>query len=113
MGSGTYTELQESLEGIPSNLLSQRLKSLESDGLLESKLYQEHPPRYRYMLTGKGSELNDVFIAISMWGEKHLTACFNQLVHEACGNGIEHQYVCTHCGKTVSPDQLVVHHRKK
>ena len=71
MGMGTYSELRESLEGIPSNLLSKRLKSLEEYGLVASELYQAHPPRYRYSLTQSGRELEHVFNAIILWGEKH------------------------------------------
>lgn len=107
-GSGTYKELQEGLDGIPSNLLSDRLKSLEADGLIASELYQEHPPRYRYTLTSGGNDLHDVFNALALWGEKHLTTCYKRLVHEACGHGIEHRYFCRHCNAVVPADGLVM-----
>ena len=66
IGKGTYKELQDSLEGIPSNLLSGRLKSLEADGLVGSELYQQHPPRYRYSLTTSGGDLKDIFNAFML-----------------------------------------------
>ena len=40
MGYNTYTEILQRLEGIPTNLLSHRLKSLEEDELIGSELYQ-------------------------------------------------------------------------
>ena len=68
MGQDTYSKMQQKLEGIPSNLLSNRLKCLEDDGLITSNLYQAHPPRYRYVLTDSGKDLSDVFNSIILWG---------------------------------------------
>jgi DNA-binding HxlR family transcriptional regulator len=82
LGHGMYKEVQENLDGIPSNLLSDRLKCLESDGLITSALYQSHPPRYRYTLTESGKELEDVMNAVLLWGEKNLKKCSKQLTHE-------------------------------
>lgn len=106
MGRGTYSELRESLEGIPSNLLSKRLKSLEGYGLVASELYQAHPPRYRYSLTQSGRELEHVFNAIILWGEKNLTSCYKRLVHSECGHGVRIQYFCSHCKKPVPAEEL-------
>lgn len=107
-GLGTYKELQDNLEGIPSNLLSERLKSLESDGLVESSLYQEHPPRYRYGLTASGRDLEDVFNSLVLWGQKHLAACQRQLVHGVCGHPVELRYYCPECGCMISHEELAL-----
>lgn len=109
VGKSTYKELQEELKGIPTNLLSQRLKSLEEDGLLMCELYQNHPPRYRYSLTDDAKELDDVFYAIILWGEKHLKKCYKKVVHTACDHDIEQRYYCTHCGKLINKDEISVH----
>lgn len=108
MGCGTYKELQESLEGIPSNLLSDRLKALEADGLLKSRLYQEHPPRYRYELTPSGEDLQDVFNSLILWGERHLHTCYKRLVHQECGQRVVHQYFCPICGRPVDAGELTL-----
>ena len=71
-GNNTYKSILEKLEGIPSNLLSNRLKSLEKDSLIRPVLYQAHPPRYQYILTESGKDLTDVFNSLILWGEKHL-----------------------------------------
>lgn len=107
-GCGTYKELQESLEGIPSNLLSERLKTLENDGLLTGELYQEHPPRYRYTLTESGEDLSDIFNSLILWGERHLCTCSQRLVHGACGHGVEQLYYCPHCGKIIEAEDLAL-----
>lgn len=108
IGHDTYHEIQESLEGIPSNLLSKRLKCLEKDELITSGLYQNHPPRYRYVLTDSGMDLSDVFHSLIIWGEKNLQKCNKQLSHTECKHKIEHQYYCPHCNKIVDKNDLSI-----
>ena len=108
MGVTTYNEIKNSLEGIPSNLLSLRLKSLEEDGLIRSTLYQNHPPRYEYLLTDSGKDLLDIFHSIIMWGEKHITVCHKQVQHIECGTKIEHKYYCPQCEKEVQRDDVCI-----
>lgn len=104
----TYKELLETLEGIPSNLLSGRLKSLEADGLILSKLYQSHPPRYHYQLTESGKDLGDVFNSLILWGQKNLQKCYRKLVHTSCKHPIELQYYCPQCNTAVDKGALTV-----
>lgn len=108
MGRDTYKELQNNLEGIASNLLSNRLKSLEGDDLITTVLYQKHPPRYRYVLTESGMDLSDVFNSIILWGEKNLEKCYKQLNHTECGHKVELQYYCPNCDKTVDKNHVGV-----
>lgn len=106
-GRRTYKELQEGLEGIPTNLLSSRLKSLCEDDLLSCNLYQEHPPRYQYELTDKSKDLDDIYNAIMIWGDKHLHKSYKCLKHRECGGSVEVQYVCGKCGKVIDKNDLV------
>lgn len=71
-GNVTYGELQNSPEGIPTNILADRLKRLEEARLIAKSAYQEHPVRYAYRLTEKGEALNDVLLALVRWGKKHI-----------------------------------------
>ncbi|MFR4325221.1 MAG: winged helix-turn-helix transcriptional regulator, partial [Coprobacillus cateniformis] len=64
VGFKTYKELQENLPGIPTNLLSNRLKTLCEDDLLDCELYSKHPPRYQYNLTDKSNDLDDIYNAL-------------------------------------------------
>ena len=68
LGKETFKEIQDSLEGIPTNLLSERLKTLEADNLVKRSIYQSHPPRYNYILTDKGYDLEDVYTSFILWG---------------------------------------------
>lgn len=108
IGHDTYSEILQNLEGIPTNLLSDRLKSLAEDELISSELYQEHPPRYRYILTKGGMDLTDVFNSIILWGERNLNKCHKKLVHSECGHKIEMTYFCPECGKYISRDAIKV-----
>lgn len=108
IGHDTYKEIQDNLEGIPSNLLSERLKFLEADELITCALYQSHPPRYRYLLTESGKDLGDVFNSILLWGEKNLKKCYKQLTHTECGHKVELQYYCSHCGKAITKEDLSI-----
>ena len=71
-GNVTYGELQNSPEGIPTNILADRLKRLEEAGLVAKAAYQEHPVRYAYGLTEKGKALREVLLALVRWGKKHI-----------------------------------------
>jgi DNA-binding HxlR family transcriptional regulator len=71
-GNVTYGALQNSPEGIPTNILADRLKRLEAAGLIAKSAYQEHPVRYAYALTEKGKALRDVLLAFVRWGKQHI-----------------------------------------
>lgn len=66
-----YGELLASGEGIPSNLLAERLRRLEAAGIIERKLYQSNPPRYSYHLTPDGLELAPALGVLAKWGLRH------------------------------------------
>jgi DNA-binding HxlR family transcriptional regulator len=72
LGKTTYTEFQKSPEGIPTNILAERLKRLQAAGILEKSQYQERPVRYAYNLTTKGRDLQPVLLAMIDWGNKHI-----------------------------------------
>jgi DNA-binding HxlR family transcriptional regulator len=71
-GTATYGQLQNSPEGIPTNILADRLKRLEEAGLIAKAAYQEHPVRYAYGLTEKGKALRKVLHALVQWGKEHI-----------------------------------------
>ncbi len=72
LGKGTYTEFQQSPEGIPTNILAERLKRLQAADIIEKLPYQERPVRYRYQLTRKGSDLYPVISAMIDWGNRYV-----------------------------------------
>ncbi len=74
LGKRRYQEFMSSSERIASNILADRLKQLETDGLVARRAYQRNPVRYEYLLTEKGEGLKPVLEAIIVWGQKHYPA---------------------------------------
>jgi DNA-binding HxlR family transcriptional regulator len=56
-GPQRFQDFQNSLAGAAPNTISARLKAMEKQGLIERKLYSEHPPRLEYYLTERGKSL--------------------------------------------------------
>jgi DNA-binding HxlR family transcriptional regulator len=71
-GKHTYGELAKSPEGIPTNILAERLKRLEAAGIIVSTPYQQRPTRYSYSLSPKGRALGEVLLAFVRWGKQHI-----------------------------------------
>ena len=66
-----FQALEQGLAGVAPNTLSARLKALESNGVIATRLYEIHPPRYEYYLTEKGKALGPVLKALHNWGERY------------------------------------------
>lgn len=71
-GRHLYGELAQCEEGIPTNILADRLKRLEEAGLLRKAPYQDRPVRYEYGLTARGKDLLPVIKEIVRWANKHI-----------------------------------------
>jgi DNA-binding HxlR family transcriptional regulator len=65
-----FCELQDALGGANSATLSQRLKLLEDEGLIDRQLVSEMPPWVEYSLTDKGSDLRRAIVAIDRWADR-------------------------------------------
>jgi len=71
-GTKRYAVLQREIGGISQKMLTQTLRSLERDGLIERKVYPEVPPKVEYALSRLGRTLIEPLQAICRWSEKHL-----------------------------------------
>ena len=71
-GKRTFGELVDSPEGIPTNILADRLARLEEAGIITSAAYQERPVRYAYSLSEKGTALGEVLGALVRWGKSYI-----------------------------------------
>ncbi len=70
-GARRFQDLQESLNGIAATTLSERLKTLEQNGIVERRFYSMNPPRAEYILTAKGHDLGPIVGAMRDWGRKY------------------------------------------
>jgi DNA-binding HxlR family transcriptional regulator len=71
LGKSRFDEFQKSL-GITRHLLSDRLKRLVDQGVLEKNPYQQNPVRYDYRLTEKGRDFSPALVGLKDWGKKHM-----------------------------------------
>ncbi|MFF4398704.1 winged helix-turn-helix transcriptional regulator [Streptomyces sp. NPDC001480] len=70
-GTHQFDALRDGL-GISRKVLTERLKALVADGVLEKRLYSSHPPRYEYHLTPAGRGLLPVLVTLQDWGARHV-----------------------------------------
>lgn len=67
----TYSEFLTSKEKIATNILADRLKLLEANGFITSKVSPEKKNKFVYSLTEKGIDLVPVIVELMLWGSKH------------------------------------------
>jgi len=68
-GATRFTDIVHSVPGLSDRLLSERLKELECEGIVERRVHPETPVRIEYMMTDKGRALSSVTNAIADWAE--------------------------------------------
>lgn len=71
LGARRYSDFENAPEGIPTNILADRLKKLVDHGIAEKKAYSERPMRYEYRLTRKGHALRKVLKDMMEWGNAY------------------------------------------
>jgi DNA-binding HxlR family transcriptional regulator len=71
-GVKRFNQLERSLQGISPKTLSERLRSLEEEGIIVRQTFAEVPPRVEYSLTEKGRDLVDVITCMRCYGNRWL-----------------------------------------
>ncbi|MDP0488498.1 MAG: helix-turn-helix domain-containing protein [Fusobacterium sp. JB021] len=67
-----FTEIRKIVPGISKKVLSEHLRELEKNGLIERKIYPEVPPKVEYKITEKGKELAEILNLMEKWGQNIL-----------------------------------------
>jgi DNA-binding HxlR family transcriptional regulator len=67
-----FSELKREIEGISQKMLTQTLRELERDGLVNRTVYAQVPPRVEYQLTPLGRTLCEPIAAIRHWAESNM-----------------------------------------
>ena len=99
-GPRRFNELLSLIPGIAANILSERLKRLERDGLLIARPYSQRPPRAAYQLTAEGTELAGALRLLAHWGARHADPA-EAPRHTACGTLLEARWYCPTCDHLV------------
>ena len=96
-GTTRFADFQRSL-GIARNILAARLDRFVDEGIMERRLYSERPAHHEYVLTERGRDLQSIILPAA---PRVPTQCAD------CGGRLEQQLVCTVCGDTTTPEQVV------
>ena len=94
--------------GAPRDRLAARLRTLEAAGVVERRLYSEHPPRYEYELTQAGQELRPVLTVLRGWGDRWAVDSPPTAFEHSCGHDLDPEVICRHCGVEIVPEELRV-----
>jgi DNA-binding HxlR family transcriptional regulator len=79
-GTKRFGELRKSLTGISQKVLTQHLRIMEANGLVNRKVYAEVPPRVKYSLTELGKSLKTIHDAMWQWGEEYKAKISNATI---------------------------------
>jgi DNA-binding HxlR family transcriptional regulator len=100
-GASRFGELQQAIPEIAPNILSQRLRQLEQEGLVIAQPYLHRPQRFAYELTAAGQDLAGVLRLLAGWGERHRESQ-GENRHAACGTPLEARWYCPTCQEPVA-----------
>jgi DNA-binding HxlR family transcriptional regulator len=103
-GPRRFGDLQEEVEGIAPNVLTQRLRQLERNALVVARPYSERPPRFVYELTAAGQELAGALRLIAGWGARNAEGATGPR-HAVCGTPMEARWWCPTCERVVSNEE--------
>jgi DNA-binding HxlR family transcriptional regulator len=103
-GPRRFGDLQDDIQGIAPNILTQRLRHLEHEALVVARPYQERPPRMVYELSATGQELVGALRLLADWGARHSEAA-ERARHGACGTPLDVRWYCATCERVVDEDE--------
>lgn len=67
-----FSELQRAIGPVTSRVLTRQLRELETDGIINRKVYAEVPPRVEYSLTELGESLGGLVDQVDAWGQRYV-----------------------------------------
>ncbi len=105
-GPRRFKEVQTTVPGIAPNILTERLRRLEREGVLLSRAYQQRPPRSEYSLTEDGRELAGVLRLLAAWGAAGSAgaSAAEGMRHAACGSTLEARWYCPTCDHAIDDE---------
>jgi len=109
LGRHRFDEFVESL-GVTRTVLTQRLRLLVDEGVLERKPYQQRPERFDYDLTDKGRALTPVIAHLLWWGDHYYPEPAGPprlLQHRDCGGPVEPRFFCGQCQAELTAVDIV------
>jgi DNA-binding HxlR family transcriptional regulator len=99
-GPRRFSDVQEAIAGIAPNILTDRLRRLEREGVVVARPYSERPPRVEYALTAAGQELAGALRLLADWGARRSDLA-EPVRHSLCGTPLEARWYCPTCSVLV------------
>jgi DNA-binding HxlR family transcriptional regulator len=96
-GPRRFGDLEDDVAGIATNVLSERLRRLEADGILIAVPYTQRPVRYAYQLTEAGRELAGAIKLLAQWSADHGGGEAQTAAHNECGTPLVARWWCPTC----------------
>lgn len=96
-GARRFAELEAALPEIATNVLTQRLRRLEADGLVIAVPYSARPRRFAYELTEPGRGLGGVVRLLAQWGADRGGGTSDTPAHAVCGTPLVARWWCPTC----------------
>jgi DNA-binding HxlR family transcriptional regulator len=75
-GKKRTSELKRLMPNITQKMLTQQLRELEQDGVINRIVYNQVPPKVEYELSEYGQSLESILSALCTWGENHITRVY-------------------------------------
>jgi DNA-binding HxlR family transcriptional regulator len=99
-GPRRFNELSEGVSGIAPNILADRLRRLEREGIVLARPYTERPPRMEYALTSAGHDLAGALRLLADWGARRSDQA-DPVRHSLCGTPVEARWYCPTCSVVI------------
>lgn len=71
-GTARFNEIRRRIPEVTQRMLTNQLRELEADGLIERKVYPQVPPKVEYSLSPLGQSLEPVLLALKVWGDANI-----------------------------------------
>lgn len=71
-GTLRFNEIRRQIPGVTQRMLTNQLRELEHDGLVDRKVYAQVPPKVEYSLSSLGRSMEPVLLALKAWGDANI-----------------------------------------
>lgn len=82
-GTMRFSELKRSIPNITQKMLTKHLRELESEDIVERKVYPQVPPKVEYSITEYGKSLEKILVEMHEWGAQHRNHKIKRLNEES------------------------------
>lgn len=71
-GTMRFNEIRRQVPGVTQRTLTNQLRELEDDGLIERKVYAQVPPKVEYSISPLGRSLEPILVSLKVWGDTNI-----------------------------------------